>query len=136
VRFRKSTLFAPVPARPEDYDSSGRVRLPEEYQAWVESDQNTLGDSFGGNRPKKHLRILEPAAGALYYFDPDLSEGDQRLTLRAEATGSVEWSSSSLDCRVEGNRVTVGLRVGRHEIVARDRASGETNTTWIEVEPW
>ena len=35
--------FPPEPGRPEDYDAAGRVRLPEEYQAWVESDQNTLG---------------------------------------------------------------------------------------------
>src|ERR1700758_3401655 len=58
--------FAPEPACPQDYDAAGRVRLPEDYQAWVESDQNTLGDLLGGNKPKKRLRILEPAAGALY----------------------------------------------------------------------
>jgi penicillin-binding protein 1C len=128
--------FTPVPARQEDYDSSGRVRLPEEYQAWVESDQNTLGDLLEGNRPKKHLRILEPAAGALYYFDPDLSETDQRLVLRAESTGRIEWSSPTLDCRSEGNQVTVRLREGRHEIAVKDAVTGETATTWIEVEPW
>jgi penicillin-binding protein 1C len=128
--------FAPEPARSEDYDSAGRVRLSEVYQAWVESDQNTLGDLLAGGRPAKPLRILEPAPGALYYFDPDLQAKDQRLVLRAEATGQVEWSSPTLDCHAEGTQVTIGLREGRHEIAVRDTVTGETGTTWIEVEPW
>jgi hypothetical protein len=52
--------FAPELSRPEDYDSAGRVRLPEEYRAWVESNQNTLGDLLEGSGLLKHLRILEP----------------------------------------------------------------------------
>jgi penicillin-binding protein 1C len=128
--------FLPEPARPADYDPAGRVRLPEEYRAWAESDQNTLGNLLAGSRQTNHLRILEPAAGALYYLDPDISEQDQRLVLRAESTGRVEWSSSTLDCRAEGGRVTVGLRQGRHQIAARDTVTGETRTTWIEVDPW
>jgi penicillin-binding protein 1C len=128
--------FPPEPARPEDYDSAGRVRLSEVYQAWIESDQNTLGDLLTGGRRAKQLRILEPAPGALYYFDPDLSAKDQRLVLRADSTGKIEWSSPSLDCHAEGTQVTIGLREGRHEIAARDTVTGETVTTWIEVERW
>jgi penicillin-binding protein 1C len=128
--------FAPEPARLEDYDSAGRVRLSEVYQAWIESDQNTLGGLLAGGRPANHLRILEPAPGALYYLDPDLPTKDQRLVLRAEATGQVEWSSPTLDCHAEGTQVTIGLREGRHEIAVRDMVTGETGTTWIEVEPW
>jgi penicillin-binding protein 1C len=128
--------FAPEPARPEDYDTAGRVRLREDYRAWVESDQNTLGDLLAGRRQTTHLQILEPATGALYYRDPDVPEQDQRLALRAESIGHVEWSSSTLDCRAEGGRVTVVLREGRHQITARDAVTGETRTTWIEVDPW
>jgi hypothetical protein len=128
--------FAPEPARSEDYDSAGRVRLPEEYRAWVESDQNTLGDLLARNRQVKHLRILEPAAGALYYFDRDLPANDQRLALRAESSGQVEWSSATLDIQSQGNQVTIGLQEGRHEIAARDTLTGETGKIWIEVEPW
>ena len=128
--------FPPEPGRPEDYDAAGRVRLPEEYQTWVESDQNTLGDLLAGNRQPKHLRILEPGAGALYYFDRDLPAKDQRLALQAESTGSVEWSCETLDCQTEGKQATVELQEGRHQIVARDSATGETATTWIEVEQW
>jgi penicillin-binding protein 1C len=127
---------APEPARTEDYDSAGRVRLSEVYHAWIESDQNTLGDLLAGGRPANHLQILEPAPGALYYLDPDLPAKDQRLVLRADSTGQVEWSSPTLDCHAEGTRVTIGLREGRHEIAARDAATRETASTWIEVEPW
>jgi penicillin-binding protein 1C len=127
---------APEPARTEDYDIAGRVRLSEVYQDWVESDQNTLGDLLAGGRPAKHLQILEPAPGALYYLDPDLPAKDQRLILRAESAGPVQWSSPTLDCHAEGTQVTIGLREGRHEIAARDTVTGETGTTWIEVEPW
>lgn len=56
--------------------------------------------------------------------------------LRAESTGPVEWRLETLDCRVNGSHVTAGLREGRHEIAARDTVTGETATTWIEVEPW
>ena len=128
--------FPPQSARPEDYDSAGRVNLPEEYRAWLESDQNSYGDVLAGASLAEHLRILEPASGAFYYLDPDLPQKDQRLVLRAQSTGQVEWSSPTLDCHVEGSRVTVGLREGRHEIGARDMVTGETRTTWIEVEPW
>jgi len=127
---------APEPARTEDYDSAGRVRLSEVYHAWIESDQNTLGDLLARGRPANHLQILEPAPGALYYLDPDLPAKDQRLVLRADSTGQVEWSSPTLDCHAEGTLVTIGLREGRHEIAARDAATGETASTWIEVEPW
>jgi penicillin-binding protein 1C len=128
--------FSPEAARPEDYDAAGRVRLPDEYRAWVESDQNTLGDLLAASRQAKHLQILEPAAGALYYLDRDLPAKDQRLALRAESTGLIEWSCETLDCCTEGSRTTVGLREGRHQIFARDVATGETATTWIAVESW
>jgi penicillin-binding protein 1C len=128
--------FAPEPAQQEDYDSAGRVRLPEEYRGWVESDQNTLGNLVVGNRLVEHLRILEPAAGALYYFDPDLPANDQRLALRAESSGQIEWSSPTLDIQSQGNQVTIGLQEGRHEIAVRDILTGETGKIWIEVEPW
>ena len=128
--------FPPEPARPDDYDATGRVRLPAEYRAWAESSQNTLGDLLEGRRLAKHLRILEPASGGLYYFDRDLPAQDQSLVLRAESTGQIEWRSATLDCQSAGKTVTVRLREGRHEITARDTITGETASTWIEVEPW
>ncbi len=128
--------FPPQPARADDYDAFDRIRLPAEYRPWVESDQNTLGFLLEGAEAAKHLRILEPASGGSYYLDPDLPMKDQRLVLSAESSGTIEWSSTTLDCRPEGSVVTVGLREGRHEIVAHDMTTGETASTWIEVEPW
>ena len=128
--------FPPQPAGTDDYDVADGVRLPAEYRAWVESDQNTLGNLLEGSLSAKHLRILEPASGGFYYLDPDLPAKDQRLVLRAESSGTIEWSSTTLDCRPEGSEMTVGLREGRHEIVAHDMTTGETASTWIEVEPW
>jgi penicillin-binding protein 1C len=129
-------IFAVRPelARPEDYDSANRVRLPAEYSAWLESNQNTWLPLL--RSPANHLHILQPVPGSFYFLDPDLPAKDQRLVLSAESSGSLEWKSNSLDCRVAGNKVTVLLREGRHEIIAHDRTTGETASTWIEVRPW
>jgi hypothetical protein len=128
--------FPPEPAQPGDYDEAGGVRLPAEYRAWMESDQNTLGSFLKRSKPGKQLRILEPAPGTLYYLDPDLPAEDQRLRLRADGAGRIEWKSDTLECRSEAGGATVRLLEGRHEIVARDVATGETGSTWIEVELW
>lgn len=126
--------FRPEPARTEDYDSADRIRLPAEYSAWLASNQNTSIPIL--RSPAKHLHILEPAPGSFYFLDPDLPTKDQRLVLSAESSGSLEWKSPSLDCRVDGEKVTVLLREGRHEIIAHDRTTGETASTWIDVRPW
>jgi hypothetical protein len=110
--------------------------LASEARSTGESDQNTLGDLLAEDGQAKRLRILEPAAGALYYFDRDLSPNDQRLLLRAESTGQVEWSSPTLDIHSQGNQVTIALQQGRYEIAARDTLTGETGRIWIGVEPW
>ena len=46
VPLRKSTRFDPHQPRPDHYDAASRLRLPEEYRVWVESEQNTLGDLY------------------------------------------------------------------------------------------
>jgi penicillin-binding protein 1C len=126
--------FRPESARPEDYDSANHVRLPAEYSAWLESSQNTSIPLL--RSPAQRLQILQPAPGSSYFLDPDLPANDQRLVLSAESSGSLEWNSASLDCRADGDHVTVLLREGRHEIVAHDRTTGETASTWINVRPW
>jgi penicillin-binding protein 1C len=126
--------FRPEPARDDDYDTMHRVRLPAEYDAWLKSDQNT---SIPVAQPTaKRLRILQPAAGSFYFVDPDLPAKDQRLYLSAESSGSLEWKSASLECRTEGDKTSILLREGRHEITAYDRTTGESDSTWIEVRPW
>jgi penicillin-binding protein 1C len=126
--------FRPERARREDYDSASRVRLPAEYGAWLLSNQNTSIPLLPSQA--NHLRILQPAPGSFYFLDPDIPRNDQRLVLRAESSGSLEWKSTSLDCRVDGDKTTVMLQEGRHEIFARDKTTGETASTWIVVQPW
>jgi penicillin-binding protein 1C len=126
--------FRPEPARVEDYDFASRVRLPGEYNAWLLSNQNTSIPLLPS--PAHRLRILQPAPGSFYFLDPDIPRSDQRLVLRAESSGSLEWKSASLDCRVVGGKATVMVQEGRHEITARDKTTGETASTWIEVQPW
>ncbi|MGA8478653.1 MAG: penicillin-binding protein 1C [Chthoniobacterales bacterium] len=126
--------FRPPLARPEDYDSANRVRLPAEYSAWLASNQNTSVPLLPSRAHR--LRILQPASGSFYFLDPDIPANDQRLVLSAESSGSLEWKSASLDCRVEGDKVTVMLQEGRHEIIVRDKTTGETASTWIDVQPW
>jgi Penicillin-Binding Protein C-terminus Family len=126
--------FRPPLARPEDYDCANRVRLPAEYSAWSASNQNTSVPLLPSRATR--LRILQPAPGSFYFLDPDIPANDQRLVLSAESNGSLEWKSASLDCHVEGDKVAVMLQEGRHEIIARDKATGETASTWIDVQPW
>jgi penicillin-binding protein 1C len=126
--------FRPPLARPEDYDCANRARLPAEYSAWLASNQSTSVPLLPSRANR--LRILQPAPGSFYFLDPDIPANDQRLVLSAESNGSLEWKSASLDCHVEGDKVTVMLQEGRHEIIARDTTTGETASTWIDVQPW
>jgi len=135
ARARKELFaFRPPLARPEDYDCANRARLPAEYSAWLASNQNTSVPLLPSRANR--LRILQPAPGSFYFLDPDIPANDQRLVLSAESNGLLEWKSASLDCRVEGDKVTVMLQEGRHEIIARDKTTGETASTWIDVQPW
>jgi penicillin-binding protein 1C len=126
--------FRPPLARAEDYDRANRVRLPAEYSAWLVSNQNTSVPLLPSRATR--LRILQPASGSFYFLDPDIPANNQRLVLSAESSGSLEWKSATLDCCVEGDKVTVMLQEGRHEIIARDKTTGETASTWIDVQPW
>jgi hypothetical protein len=126
--------FRPEFARPEDYDSANCVRLPAKYSAWLLSNQNTSIPLLQSRA--NQLRILQPAPGSLYLLDPDIPANDQRIVLSAESSGLLEWKSASLDCRMDGDKATVRLREGRHEIIVRDKTTGETASTWIDVQPW
>jgi penicillin-binding protein 1C len=127
-------VFRPPLARPEDYDCANRVRLPAEYSAWLASNQNASVPLVPSR--VNRLRILQPAPGSFYFLDSDIPANDQRLVLSAESSGSLEWKSATLDCHVEGDNVTIMLQEGRHEIIARDKTTGETASTWIDVQPW
>lgn len=126
-------LTPPPPEEPADYAASGRVVLPAEYGSWLRSSQNALGNLITCRERAPHLRIVKPVAGTIFFFDPDLPEQDQRIALKAEAKGTVEWSSDLLDRKLTGDSVRAQLREGRHMISARDAESGEIAETWIDV---
>jgi penicillin-binding protein 1C len=127
---REQCLWPPEPARAGDFDTQGRVVLPPEYAPWLASAQNTLGNLATAANAAPALRILQPMPGACYFLDPDLPAAGQRIALRAEATGEIEWSCATLALDAEPR---VALREGRHVITARDTATGRTAETWIEV---
>jgi len=125
-------LTLPPPEEPRDYDAEGRVVLPVDYAAWLRSAQNTLGDLVSCDEHARHVRIVKPADGSVFYLDPDLPMEEQCVTLRAEAPAGVEWSSDMF-ARVDVLSPRVRLREGRHLISARDPETGETAEVWIEV---
>jgi penicillin-binding protein 1C len=127
----ENCISEPEAERPSDYDADGRVVLSRDYAAWAASPQNFLDDLVTCAAPSQ-LRILAPAPGTIFFFDPDVPAVAQRVPLKAEATGPVEWSSD-LVAADDGAAIRVELREGVHIISARDRASGRVAQTWIDV---
>ncbi len=129
-------LHIPEPARADDCDEQGRVRLPAIYAGWLASPQNSLGDLVASAESSPEMRILQPAAGSIYYLDGDLAPDSQCIPLRAEARGNVEWSCDSLPLATTDAGQRAEIREGRHTILAREISSGRKVTTWIEVKRW
>ncbi len=129
-------LYEPEPSAPEDYDGSGKVRLPVEYAEWLAGPQNSLGDLAvcAGSPPT--LQILQPADGTVYYLDSDLPEDSQCIPLRAAAAGNIHWECPTLHSWKEPQGHLARLAEGRHRITARDEASGAAVSVAIEVKPW
>jgi penicillin-binding protein 1C len=121
----------PEPERTSDYDSMGRVLLPQEYAAWIASPQNCLGDLVACNTGSE-LRIISPAAGTVYFVDPNIPATTQRIPLRALAPGRVEWETDLLTSN-EGATKRAQLEEGIHVLEARDSATGQVAATWIDV---
>jgi hypothetical protein len=99
----------------------------------LRSPQNTLGNLVVCNREATQLRIVKPAPGTIFFLDPDLPAVDQRITLRAEGPGSVEWSSDLLERNLMGESQRAQLRTGMHVISARDSRTGAVAQTWVDV---
>lgn len=131
---REKCLAPPPLATADDYDEAGRVVLPPVYSAWLASSQNSLGSLVASARPSSAasltpLEILEPPAGSLFYLDPDLPPETQAIPLRAATAAPLEWTSPTLALTASRAR----LAEGRHQLTAREPATGRTASTWIEV---
>ncbi|HEY5892321.1 MAG TPA: penicillin-binding protein 1C [Chthoniobacterales bacterium] len=118
---------------PSDYDAAGRVALPAIYNEWLKSPQNGLGNLVISAESAEKLQILSPMPGSIYFVDPDLPIDNQRIPLRAEAAGKIEWSSSTLALTPSSGPATILLLKGIHIIAAKDTHTGQTATTWIDV---
>ncbi|MCB1063698.1 MAG: penicillin-binding protein 1C [Verrucomicrobiae bacterium] len=145
--FRPGTL--PEPARPEDYEDDGRVKLPPVYATWLAEE----GKSFAkravpdtSHSAKPRLRIVSPISGTVAYLDSDLPGGGKRFPLRFEienspaipkpGESSIRWTSDTL--RIESDEKTgrawLILEPGSHEVVATDSTTGVRSISRIAVE--
>jgi penicillin-binding protein 1C len=112
----------PASATTSDYDTNGRAILAPDYNEWIKSPENYLGDlvTSAVNRSDSPapLRIINPTDGLVIRLDPDIP-GSQDLVLRAQPSAGVEWQSPTLTLRRQGAQTIAVLTKGNHEIIAR-----------------
>jgi penicillin-binding protein 1C len=133
VREKFLTGNLPSPELPEDYDSTGRVKLGPEYDEWLAGSQNQWSNQIApAGQESVSLRVVSPLPGAVYYLDPDLPASD-RLPLKSNATGPLVWESATLQCAVASDGAFAQLKEGKHLITLRDPATGARAETWITV---
>ncbi len=149
ARWRDEWFLAgrrPGSAGPEDYDESGRTRLPHLYAAWWKDPANSLhdlafvgppsADEDGDGDGTPHFAIASPRDGTVAFIDPDLPRSGSRFPLRIEGGDGgerIEWSSETLAVEIEGDASWLVLEEGVHEVTARDRRSGRTARSRLEV---
>jgi penicillin-binding protein 1C len=130
-KFRRD--LAPNRADPMLYDAQGRVLLPAEYHAWLAGPENVLGTANaapGPLRTDQPWRITSPLPGTTLLLDPDLPQGGRSLPLRVDPPQvSITWSSPTL--QIEQQRAR--LVPGRHQLTARESATGKEASTWVLV---
>lgn len=126
-------LWKPEPERAQDFDTQGRVILPQEYAQWLDSRQNSLGNLAIATESAADLRIVNPTPGSIYFLDPDLPLSSQNIRLTAHGSALARWSSPSLECTARGSETRVQLREGNHAITVEDPATGRRASTSIEV---
>lgn len=124
----------PASASATDYDAQGRLQLPPEYAAWLESGDNWLGSTAVATRETPGLRIAWPPPGTVFFLDPDLPEAGSRVRLRTEGASAVRWESDTLviDEGPDGG-AWLHLREGRHRLLVVGEGRGARAETWIEV---
>ena len=126
----------PSTAQASDYDVRGRAILPREYAAWISSSSNWLGDlvTTAETEARPTLRITNPIPGTVVILDPDIRNHGNRLLLQAVGSNQPQWSSPTLELRSEAAHTFAILKPGRHEIEARDEASGLSARTFVIVQ--
>lgn len=115
-----------------DYDSSGRVRLSQEYQDWWSTSDNLLREIAILDGGKGPFRISFPLPGTRFVLDADLPDHGRRITLRAEGAENTQWESPTLTV-VEDGKTRALLSSGKHTLKARNLADGTVRETWVDV---
>lgn len=127
----------PLPASEADYDEHGRARLPAEYNGWIHSADNWMGDLIVGTEAAAARRwhISNPIPGTVIRLDPDIQGGGRRLLLKTDPPQGVQWHCPSLPIQKDGEIPFVILTPGRHEITAKDTGTGAEQKTFVIVHP-
>jgi penicillin-binding protein 1C len=115
---------------PDDYDADGRVRLGSEYTDWASSADNQLRDRVVARADQ--LQLVSPQPGSTFFIDPDVPSSEL-VPLAATGSDRLVWESPTLKLREQAGRTFAVAVEGRHELVARDTASGRFVTTWVTV---
>ena len=130
-KFRRD--LAPGAPEPDRYDRTGRVLLAPEYAAWLAGPENWLGTSAIAAAPSSSgvaWHITSPLPGTTVLLDPDLPQGGKALPLRVNPSAeAIIWTSPTLKI----DHHTAWLVPGRHELTAREAATGREKTTWVVV---
>jgi penicillin-binding protein 1C len=125
----------PPAASSEDYDKRGRAIVSQEYENWIGSGDNWMGDILTTEKrlAAQRWRISNPTPGTVIRLDPDVPNGGRKLLLQTAPPQPVRWLCSSLKVEQEGELNFVMLTPGRHEFVAQDPRSGEEQRTFVIV---
>jgi penicillin-binding protein 1C len=126
-----SAACLPQPEHADDYDSAGRVKLGTEYTEWIATTDNQLRD-YVVLADAGRLHLISPQPGATFLVDPDVPSSSL-VPLVARGSSQLIWESPTLALREQAGRFFAVAVEGRHELVARDPASGEKVTTWVMV---
>ncbi len=121
----------PKPESADDYDDAGRVKLSAEYSEWAASADNQVSDRVV-LKDEGRLHLVSPQPGATFLLDPDVPSSGL-LPLVAIGARRLVWESPTLSLREQAGRTFAVAAEGRHELTARDPASGATVTTWVLV---
>jgi len=126
----------PAIASAGDYDADGRARLDAEYAEWFATPHNrrrhqlVLASAADSPTP---LRVITPAADAMFLLDPDIPSGSNRLRPVTNLPGTAVWSSPTLEITPADPEPVIHLTPGTHQLTATDPRTGASITWTIHV---
>lgn len=123
----------PGVANYEDYSGLGQVYLDDRFTQWLEESPQPTFIADHTRQVDSPLRVLSPARDATYLLDPDLPDRGAYLSLISNTPDTTEWTSPSLKIIIQHNTPTLVLTEGEHQVTARNRSTGKSNTIRFSV---